>query len=419
MGWYVDPATGANIRNYENAVYGVGTQGPIILDFGSFAGPSGSEDLFVMMIISYPSGSESTAGGLTRHPVGDFGSDSFVLETPANLPATTPYFFSSTDGDFDTAHREVRLQYRTLDITRTLAGVSGAFSDIPANHFMYFVPDRVADTPTPTVVDSVAGNYTGAITLSSDGYFVFLSSLTSDWSNAVSPTGTTDITYQTVRAIPNNSIQYTIWYETAAPQTIRTALLGTTITVIPRYVAPYLYVLAGGSGSIGEAYPFPQQHVQSPGVYPTSGGTFSSDAELDGFGSVSLANFDAESAFLQVPTLIPAVPEPQSLTFNRLGGDIDAEGRSFFKEVPAGYIPSAFGQPLSNDKRHKNVLPMIAELSADGPIGPKGTLVIVLISRWADFDSNNSVGFNPDLAQNYTSASVYRLKGNPLAPRRS
>jgi hypothetical protein len=140
---------------------------------------------------------------------------------------------------------------------------------------------------------------------------------------------------------------------------------------------------------------------------------------MAGLGLVSIADFSASTGFLQIPTLVPAVPNPQSLTFLRNGGDVDIEGRSYFKEVPAGYIPSAFGQPLSDSKRHKNILPMIAELAADGPVGPKGTLLIVLLSRWADFDADNKVGFDPNLGMNFTSASVYRVKGNPLNPRRA
>jgi hypothetical protein len=228
-----------------------------------------------------------------------------------------------------------------------------------------------------------------------------------------------DVAFQAIRPIPINSVQFTIWYETRAAQTTRAALLGTSLTVIPRYIAPYLYTLVTGSGSLDEGYPFPQQYVQSPGVYPSSGGSFSGDHALDGTGVVSISNFSALTGFLQVSTLIPAVPEPQLLTFLRDSGDIDAERRSYFKEVPAGYIPSAFGQPLSDSKRHKNVLPMIAELAADGAIGPKGTLLIVLLSRWSEFDADNFVGFDPDLSVNFTTASVYRLKGNPLSARRA
>jgi hypothetical protein len=421
-GHFEDPVTGTHVGSEVEfgEITGLGTAGPISLTF-AYTAPI-ADDLYVTLLVSYPGGAETTAGGLSRTPAGDFAGDSFVLETPAQLPASAPYSFASVEGAFDYAHREVALTYRTSTVTFEQQLGSSGLQDLPANTRALYIPDRVADTPTPVVTNVTSGQtYADAITLSNDGHIVFVSTLAASWS----PSGVPDtedvisVEYEAVRPIPNNGVQFTIWYETHAPQTIRTALLGTTLRVIPRYVAAQLYVLVSGSGSLDEAYPFPQQYVQSPGVYPSSGGSFSGDHELDGLGHVSISDFNAATGFLQIPTLVPAVPSPQALTFIRDPGDVDAEGRSYFKEVPAGYIPSAFAQPLSNDKRHKNVLPMLAELAEDGPIGAKGALVLVLLSRWSPFDTRNYVGFDPDLANNFTSASVYRLKGNPLSAQRA
>jgi hypothetical protein len=378
----------------------------------------------VSLLVSYPGGSEPTAGGLTKTPTEDFGAASVVLETPAQLPADPPYLYQETVTSFDQAHREVAIVYRTLATTFAQAcpfGGTNLWENLPSNAFTLYLPDRVFVPPTVITNSTTGAAYTGGVVLSSDGHVLVLSGLAGSWSPAGEPSLSDQITveYEAIRPIPNNSVQFTIWYETRAAQTTRTALLGTSLTVIPRYVAPHLFTLVTGSGSLDEAYPFPQQYVQGPGVYPSSGGTFSGDHEMAGLGLVSIADFSASTGFLQIPTLVPAVPNPQSLTFLRNGGDVDIEGRSYFKEVPAGYIPSAFGQPLSDSKRHKNILPMIAELAADGPVGPKGTLLIVLLSRWADFDADNKVGFDPNLGMNFTSASVYRLKGNPLNPRRA
>lgn len=381
---------------------------------------STASDLYVVLVISYPSGREVTAGGLAKTPTTDYGASSFVLETPAQLPAGAPHLFQAVEGAFDAAHREVKLTYKTLSTTfaQRFASVTGW--TLPANTSFLFFPDRVASTPTPTLVNTtLTKTYTGPVTLSSCGHFIFFSTLAANWAaSAPAAFNVITTTFQASRPIPNNNVQFTLWYETRAPQPIRSSLLGTTLTVIPRLISPHLYALVTGSASLGESYPFPQQYVQSPGVYPSSGGSFSGDHELDGTGLVSVADFSAETGFIQVPVLVPAVPEPQSLTLLRVGGDVDIEGRTYFKEVPAGYIPAAFGQPLSDAKRHKNVLPMVAELAADGPIGSKGTLVLVLLSRWANFDSSNFVGFDSALTQNFTSASVYRLKGGPVNNRR-
>lgn len=402
-------------------ISGLGGTGSITLEL--LFDLTGTFDLYVTLLVSYPGGAEPTAGGLSRTPTADFGANSFVLETPAQLPATAPYLFDSLITGVDKPHREALISYQTVTQTFTPDQGFETFVDLPADTFILYLPDRVASTPVPVITNLSSGDtYIGPVTFSNCGRALFVNRLAANWSPSLvdfSNGDQVEVTCQVIRPIPINSVQFTIWYETRAAQTIRSALLGTTLTVTPRYIAPYLYTLVTGSGSLDEAYPFPQQYVQSPGVYPSSGGSFTGDHALDGTGIVSISNFSALTGFLQVPTLIPAVPEPQLLTFLRDPGDIDAERRSFFKEVPAGYIPSAFGQPLSDSKRHKNVLPMIAELDTDGPIGPKGTLVVVLLSRWSEFDPDNFVGFNTDLSANFTSASVYRLKGNPLSGRRT
>lgn len=423
IGDYEDPSTGAFATADFASIAGLGTSGPVTLKLSGSTPIAGKTSLFVTLLISYPGGAESTAGGLTKTPTSDFGASSFVLETPAQLPAGSPYLFQSLVTSFDYPHREVAIAYKTLTTSfsqRLSPGTEMSGMPFLTNYYLY-VPERVATAPAPQISNlTTSDSYTGPIDISDDGRYLFVTAQDSDWTpgNAPSPGDQIQVQYQAFRPIPNNAVQFTLWYETRAPQPIRDALLGTSLTVIPRYVAPYLYTLVSGSGSADEAYPFPQQYVQSPGVYPSSGGTFSGDHELDGSGAISISDFNAETGFLQLPILIPAVPEPQSLTFVRVGGDIDAEGRSFFNAVSSGYLPSAFAQPLSDSKRHKNVLPMIAELAADGPIGAKGTLVIVLLSRWAEFDAGDFVGFESDFAANFTTASVYRMKGNPANSRR-
>lgn len=422
-GQYEDPATGAHSGAQLDfaEITGLGTSGPLTLRFAETS-PQTS-DLYLTLLVSYPGGAEPTAGGLSRTPTRDFGANSFVLETPGQLPADPPYSFASVEGDFDAPHREVTITYRTSIVSFAQAvGDSTLLEGVPVGTFPLYVPDRVADTPSLVIENATASrSYTGLATLSTDGHILFLSSDADAWTPSGAPTPGDEIRvdYEAMRPVPNNGIQFTVWYETRAAQTIRTALLGTSLSVIPRFVSTHLYTLLTGPGSLDEAYPFPQQYVQSPGVYPSSAGSFAGDHELDGFGDVSIADFNANTGFIQLPTLIPAVPEPQWLTFQRVGGDVDAEGRSYFKEVPVGYIPSAFAQPLSACKRHKNVLPMIAELSEDGIIGAKGSLVLVLLSRWAQFDTSNFVGFDLELSQNFTSASVYRLRGSPLNTRRA
>jgi len=107
------------------------------------------------------------------------------------------------------------------------------------------------------------------------------------------------------------------------------------------------------------------------------------------------------------------------LVFTRGLGDVDVEGRTYFKTVPPGYVPNAYAQDLSNSDRHKDIYPLLAELAADGPLGFKGQLVLILLIRYAAFDETNGVYFDADLNNNTTTASVFRVKGNLLSKRAS
>ena len=228
------------------------------------------------------------------------------------------------------------------------------------------------------------------------------------------------IQYTALRAMPQNSTgnleQITIYYDAPAPQAARQALLGSSITVVPKLVPLDLYVITTGSGSQDTGYPWPYGYVQTGGIWPNSTNTYSGEADLSGRAEIAITEFNASTGFLRLPVFIPEVADPDQLTFQ--GVNTDIEGRSFFNAVPGGfYIPNAYAQDLSNASRHKNFLPMLCELSADSPLGFKGQLVLVLLIRYALFDANDSVNFNSDQTQNTTVASVFRLKGNLLNKR--
>jgi hypothetical protein len=228
---------------------------------------------------------------------------------------------------------------------------------------------------------------------------------------------TITVTYTATRPLPQNGEQLTIYYQTRAPQAVRSTFLGTSLTVTPRKIGQQLLTASVGSGSPDEAYPYPYLYVQLGGIYPSSGGTFNGEHEFSASAEIAVGTFSAATGLLNVPTHIGYVPSPEAVTFQRSTGDTDIEGRSFFKSVPGGYIPNAYGPPLSDAKRHRVVLPMVAELTTDSVLGRKGQLVLVLLVRYATFDALNSVSFNTNLALNTTVASVFKIKGNPLVRR--
>lgn len=354
------------------------------------------ETMLVTLVVSYPKGV-----GLTKTPTADYGTSSFSVNNPGQLPATTPIFFEAfEDQSLDHPHREAALTYRTVTQTLQTQHV-GAATDT------WYMPERV-ESVSDIRVNAVS--FGGSITISDDGYVITLDS-NGFTANPI------EIDYKARRPLPQNDEQITVYYEARTEQMTRSAIVGTSLQIIPKYVANHMYVLTVGSGSQDEAYPFPSQYVQAPGVYPTSGGTFNGDHEFDATANVNLTGFSASTGFVKLPTLVPAVPPPEDITLSRVGGDIDSEGRAFFKAT-SGYPLGAWAQPLSDITNHRTVLPIIGELAVDGSVGPAGTLVMALVSQ-VNLTENNMVGFDSDLAQNRTAVSIYRLKGHPLSNRRS
>ncbi len=374
---------------------------PVILKFGiTFATV---ETLYVDLLISYPTGV-----GLDKTPTATFGANTFFINNPLQLPAGAPVSFSAFANEaIDASHREVQLEYTTTTLT-----INQAADIVVVNKTFFIMPER-ADSIVSVLKNALP--LVGAVTLDASGKIV-------SFTNAADYTNSGDsltIQYTAIRPLPQNGEQMTIYYEARAPQTVRAAVLGASVQVIPKYVGPSIYVLATGSGSQDEGYPFPQAYVQTGGIYPTSLGTYTGEAELSARADLSVADFNASTGFLRLPIYVPMVANPESVTFTRGLGDVDVEGRSFFKTVPVGYVPNAYAQDLSDPKRHKDILPIIAELASDSTYGHRGQLVLILLIRYALFDETDSVAFNSDLTQNTTVASVFRIKGNLLNKKAS
>lgn len=393
-------ALGANFK-----LTGMGgvPQGSLSLNIGTVPGGITDETLYVTLAVMYPPG-----GGLSKTPVADYGSASIAINNSGAMPAGAPVLYEAIqDRALDYPHRELFLTYRTVSRTISFSWGTGF------NNIIHF-PERVQSISAITI--NGGGAYAGGITLSDDGYSATLDP-------ASFTTGEATVTYKAVRPFPQNGEQVTVYYDTRAPQAARDGILSTSIAVTPRCISQQLYTLTIGSGSQDEAYPFPYQYVQQPGVYPTSGGTFSGDHKFEGSGEVLLDNLTVNTGFIQLPVAVGYVPNPQEAIFNRLGGDVDAEGRSYFKSVPGGaYIPNAFGAPLKiGSKTRRTLLPMLAELQADSTLGKKGQLVMMVFGAYYETASAeswaNAIAFDTTLSANVTSVSVFRIKGNLLNRR--
>lgn len=357
------------------------------------------EDLYVDILVCYPPGC-----GLTYTATATYGSASFSINNPVALPAGAPVSYSAlANTSIDAPHRETHLQYVTNNITITIAA-----DTVVSNKATFRMPERVQ---TIVSVLKNAVPIVGSTTIGSDGKTITLTNA----ADFTDPGDDLTVTYTAIRPLPQNGEQLTIWYEARAPQTARDSLLGTSLTLQPKFLPSTLYTITCGSGSQDEGYPFPTAYVQTGGVYPTSIASFTGEHELSARAALSIADFSASTGLLKLPTFVPFTPSPEALTFTRSSpGDIDAENRTFFKTVPVGYVPNTYAQDLSDPAKHKVVYPFLAELTTSSSLGLKGQLVLVLLTRWAIFDETNGVFFNSDLTQSSTSASVFRLKGNLL-----
>jgi hypothetical protein len=392
---------------YIGSVSGLGADPVVPVDLSFFVSYTGigltDEPLDIDILVAYPSGQ-----GLTYTPTSTYGTSSITVNNPAQLPAAAPVAYSALAAScgFDNAHREVQLQYTTVNQTITLAA-----STETVNASSFIMPERVN---TINTVLRNGGPLVGGVSLDSTGRIVTFSNA----ADYTSPGDVIAITYSSLRPLPQNDEQISLWYQTRAPQTVRSAIVGTTLSVIPRYVSDKIYTLTVGSGSPDEAYPFPYAYVQTGGVYPTSAGSFDGEHMFNGRAEVATATFNAATGFLQLPVNVPYSPDTTNLaTFTRGIGDTDVEGRTFFKNYSGGYVPNAYAQDLSDPTRHKVILPVLVELPPASPIGMPGQLALMLLIRGAFFDERNNVVFNSDLTQNTTVASVFRIKGNLLSKR--
>jgi hypothetical protein len=233
---------------------------------------------------------------------------------------------------------------------------------------------------------------------------------------------------QPVNGVPGDS--YTIWYTTHAVQSIPVPSGGpVTLELWTRSIAQQLTLITAGSGSPDDAFPYVSASAQIPvGKLPPSSYP---ESRLDSPATVSTVGFGINSGYLSMPALIPYTPDPDQVQLYKLAPDttIDGDSRNFWPRsdsgTPAIYSPVAWAASMSFAQQHKVALPVLMELKSDfnsttgityGAIGRKGTLLLVIFSRWGEFDTNVNIGLTPSLGD--TCAAVYRVRGNLLNPRR-
>jgi hypothetical protein len=233
------------------------------------------------------------------------------------------------------------------------------------------------------------------------------------------------VTYTAFRAphalggAPNDS--YNFFYQTRAIQSIAPPAGTQTLSLIPRAVSKVMSLILSGSGSPDSPFPFTTPSCQVP-VGAATGGYV--ESRLDNPNPLSLVGIGINTGYAEIPSVLPYAPSPQSVTLFRDAPDttVDGDGRFFWPKSDDGltavYSPVAYGQVLSNPQRHKVVLAALMELKSDfQSIGRKGTLVLVLFSKWFEYNDENSITLTATSGD--SAAAVFRVRGNLLNSRRS
>jgi hypothetical protein len=231
-------------------------------------------------------------------------------------------------------------------------------------------------------------------------------------------------TYTPVRAAPVFAVSdsYNLFYRTCAIQSVSPPAGTQTLHLVPRAFSNFVHVITSGSGSPDASFPF-----SSPGVHipiPTQPAASYPESRLDAANLIEIIGYGIDTGYVRLPALIPYAPNPSQMTLyrNALDGVTDGDGRFFWPKSHDGsvptYSPVVSAQGLVQSQRHKVAYPVLCELKSDvAGLGMKGTYVLVVFSKWFEFDDDNNVSLGPTISD--SGAAVFRIKGGLMAPRRS
>jgi hypothetical protein len=229
----------------------------------------------------------------------------------------------------------------------------------------------------------------------------------------------TTVTYFAQDPIPNygavgGGYQVSVYYRSNAPQTagtkagVITDLLPLTFEVEPLSMSKGLWTAHTGVGSVDLPFPYSVPMDQIP--VNQGGGFFPGEWYFCASSQISIDDFNANTGMLNLHTLIPA-DETVPVSFGNVLNppDKDIEFRSFYDFADdQAYRPTIMTQPLTGAVRHKVFAPFLARVTQNGGMFRKGEVVLVVLSRWAELDADNTVLFTDSGGQ--TCAGIYRTR---------
>ena len=241
-----------------------------------------------------------------------------------------------------------------------------------------------------------------------------------------------DIAYFAQDAIANHGLngggyQISIYYRTNAPQTCGSkendvhdasgaGVVPTNLSLEPLAISNEIWSGQVGMGSLEVGYPYvaPLDQIPSTQMKEISGtpvDTFYGEWQLCASTNISIDDFDVNTGLLALHPFVQA-DATGTLQF----GDAtrpprtDVELRTFYPFAsPETYRPTVMSQNMSGVVRHKVMFPILARTLQDSKMFRKGELVLVVLTRWAQIDDDNTIRFVDE--NNSTCAAVYRTKG--------
>jgi len=205
------------------------------------------------------------------------------------------------------------------------------------------------------------------------------------------------------------------------PYTGATGPLPEELLIEPLVMAGELWTGTVGMGSVELPFPYfapldqiPINDGSTSPVPPAPGDEFPGEWYFAATANISIDDFDAQTGLL---ALHPFVQADGTQEYQMGGVNIDevpfkdAEFRAAYPVINKdAYRPTVFSQPLSGVVRHKVFMPFLAKARADSVLYRKDELLLVVISRWAALDENNTVRFVDTDSGNRTCAGVYRTR---------
>jgi hypothetical protein len=214
--------------------------------------------------------------------------------------------------------------------------------------------------------------------------------------------------------LPNAKAGYqlAVYFRAAAPQTVgvqagapATVPLPANLLLRPLVMSRDLWTVTAGKGSAELTYPYgsPSDQIPVHGDIPLL--DFPGEWILSAVSEISVGDFSASTGLLNLHQMVPADGN-QNFTFSNL--DVDPEFRIAYKASdPSTYRPTAMAQGLSSPTTHKVWFPFLARAESDGVYWRAGEVLLVVVSRFAQVQENNTVVMLDGL----TCAGIYRTRG--------